>query len=136
MTDLGWAYTDHHNHSITLKFFKHNLKSQPAPSSRIASSKNVWKWTKKTCFCLLFTAGRHAKAGRLPEGLPRNRLFSVDFVENSCSTWKLVKIHNKQVFLIDKAIIQRVTFLLICRTDYVSWNIKHSVFHFLVAPIK
>ena len=35
---------------------------------------------KKPCFCLFLKAGRHAKAARLPKGLPRNCLFSVDFL--------------------------------------------------------
>ena len=39
--------------------------------------------------CLLLKAGQHAKAGWLPEGVPRNCLFSVDK-----STLKLVEIHN------------------------------------------
>ena len=29
---------------------------------------------KKTWFCLLLKAGRHAKAGRLPEGVQQKRL--------------------------------------------------------------
>ena len=46
-------------------------------------NKKVWKWTKKrwTCLCLLLKPGRHAKAGRLPEGVPWNCLFSVDFFD-------------------------------------------------------
>ena len=35
---------------------------------------------KKMCFCLLLKAGQHAKAGRFPEGVPQNCLFSVDFL--------------------------------------------------------
>ena len=38
------------------------------------------KKNKKMCFCLLLKAGPHAKAGRLLEGVPRNCLFSVDFL--------------------------------------------------------
>ena len=38
------------------------------------------KMNKKMWFCLLLKAGRHAKAGRLPEGVPQNCLFSVDFL--------------------------------------------------------
>ena len=38
-------------------------------------NKNVWKWTKKTWFCPLLKAGRHAKA----EGVPQNCLFEVFF---------------------------------------------------------
>ena len=47
---------------------------------------NCWNQQKKfekeqkKCFSLLLKAGRHAKAGRLPEGVPRICLFSVDFL--------------------------------------------------------
>ena len=45
--------------------------------SRLKSTKNVWKETKIIFFrfCLLLKAGRHVKAGWLPEGVPRNCLF-------------------------------------------------------------
>ena len=43
-------------------------------------NKKGLKMNKKTCFCLLLKAGRHAKAGRLPEGVPPICLFSVDFL--------------------------------------------------------
>ena len=43
--------------------------------SRLKLTKKVWKWTRKMWFCLLLKAGQHAKAGRLPEGVPRNCLF-------------------------------------------------------------
>ena len=46
--------------------------------SRLKSTKNVRKWTKK-CFCLLLKAGWHAKAGGLLEGLPQNCLFRLIF---------------------------------------------------------
>ena len=46
--------------------------------SRLKSTNNVWKWTR---FCLLLKAGRHAKAGRHPEGVPQNCLFSVDYFQ-------------------------------------------------------
>ena len=46
--------------------------------SRLKLTKNVWKWTKKHMFCLLLKAGWHPKAGRLPEGVPWNCLFTVD----------------------------------------------------------
>ena len=45
-----------------------------------AHTQNVWKWTKKTWFSLLLKADWHAKAGWLPEGVPRNCLFSVDYL--------------------------------------------------------
>ena len=52
--------------------------------SRMKSTKTVRKWTKKSSvfskYSLLRKAGRHAKAGRLPEGVPRICLFSVDFL--------------------------------------------------------
>ena len=51
--------------------------------SHLKSTNNVWKWTKNMfffIFCLLLKAGRHAKAGGLPEGVPGNHLFSVDFL--------------------------------------------------------
>ena len=76
--------------------------------------KSIWKWTIKNVFCLLLKADRHAKAGQLPEGVPRNCLFSVDFLqkrlktaEKKCfnqllgarSTQMLVEIHNIDVLL-------------------------------------
>ena len=42
-------------------------------------NKKRLKMNKKTWFCLLLKAGRHGKAGQLPEGVPRNSLFLVDF---------------------------------------------------------
>ena len=44
-------------------------------------NKNIFKWTEIffSIFCLLLKAGRHAKAGRLPEGVPWIWLFLVDF---------------------------------------------------------
>ena len=47
--------------------------------SRLKSTKNIWKRTKKG-FCLLLKAGRHAKAGCLPEGVHQNCLFWIDFL--------------------------------------------------------
>ena len=51
--------------------------------------KNVWKWTKKTWFCLLLKAGRHAKVGRLPEEVPWMSFFG----------WILVEKWLKKIFL-------------------------------------
>ena len=42
-------------------------------------TKKRLKMNKKMWFCLLIKAGWHAKAGRLPEGVPQICLFSVDF---------------------------------------------------------
>ena len=44
------------------------------------NKKKRLKMNKKTWFCLLLKAGRHAKTGRLPKGVPQNCLFSVDFL--------------------------------------------------------
>ena len=37
-------------------------------------------------FCLLLKAVRHAEASALPEGVPRNHLFSVDFLKTELKT--------------------------------------------------
>ena len=42
-------------------------------------TKKRLKMNKKMWFCLLLKAGRHAKAGRLSEGVPQICLFWVDF---------------------------------------------------------
>ena len=44
-------------------------------------NKKRLKINKKMWFCLLLKAGRHAKAGQLPEGVPPNCLFWVDYLE-------------------------------------------------------
>ena len=51
-------------------------------------NKKHLKMNKKIWFCLLLKAGRHAKDGRLPEGVPQNFLISVDFFNKS---WKRLK---------------------------------------------
>ena len=58
---------------------------------------------KKKGFCLLLKAGRHAKAGRLHEGVTRICLFLVEFkgfdqLLGAGSTRKLVKIHNTHTY--------------------------------------
>ena len=42
-------------------------------------NKNNLKIIKKTCFCLLLKVGRHAKAGRLPDGYPEIVFFQLIF---------------------------------------------------------
>ena len=69
-------------------------------------NKKRLKMNKKTCFfgfCLLLKAGRHAKSGRLPEGVPWNCLFSADFLLISAvNHWKSFKMNKKSLKTAEK----------------------------------
>ena len=41
---------------------------------------------KKIYICVLLKAGRHAKAGRFPEGVPQNHIFQLIFEQKSLKT--------------------------------------------------
>ena len=105
--------------------------------SRLKSIKNVWKWTKNMFFfhfCLLFKAGWHAKTGWLPEEVPQNCLFSVDFLLNTAekkcfyqlsgarSTQKVVKIHNMYKVHLPVGVQSSIRLAYIYLVDNCNWT--------------